>query len=54
MPSEGFSPEDLETILKDNGIDGCVVVQSDQSEGVYQIVKYNEDEVVSMFPAGKV
>lgn len=27
-----FFPEDLEPILKDNGIDGCVVVQSDQSE----------------------
>lgn len=27
-----FFPEDLEPILKANGIDGCVVVQSDQSE----------------------
>jgi L-fuconolactonase len=27
-----FSPEDLEPILKANGIDGCVIVQSDQSE----------------------
>ena len=27
-----FFPEDLEPILKNNGIDGCVIVQSDQSE----------------------
>jgi L-fuconolactonase len=27
-----FFPEDLEPILKANGIDGCVIVQSDQSE----------------------
>lgn len=27
-----FLPEDLEPLLKDNGFDGCVVVQSDQSE----------------------
>jgi L-fuconolactonase len=27
-----FFPEDLEPVLKDNGIDGCVIVQSDQSE----------------------
>lgn len=27
-----FFPEDLEPVLKSNGIDGCVVVQSDQSE----------------------
>ncbi|MBS1563799.1 MAG: amidohydrolase family protein, partial [Bacteroidetes bacterium] len=27
-----FMPEDLEPILKKHGIDGCVVVQSDQSE----------------------
>ena len=27
-----FFPKDLEPILKANGIDGCVVVQSDQSE----------------------
>lgn len=27
-----FLPEDLEPVLKANGIDGCVVVQSDQSE----------------------
>ena len=27
-----FSPEDLKPLLMENGIDGCVVVQSDQSE----------------------
>src|SRR5579875_1569726 len=27
-----FLPEDLEPVLKQNGLDGCVVVQSDQSE----------------------
>jgi L-fuconolactonase len=27
-----FLPEHLEVILKENGLDGCVVVQSDQSE----------------------
>ena len=27
-----FFPEDLEPVLKVNGIDGCVIVQSDQSE----------------------
>lgn len=27
-----FGPEDLEVLLKENGIDGCVAVQSDQSE----------------------
>lgn len=27
-----FLPEDLEPILKKNGLDGCVVVQSDQTE----------------------
>jgi L-fuconolactonase len=27
-----FFPQDLEPILKANGIDGCVIVQSDQSE----------------------
>ena len=27
-----FFPEDLEPVLKNNGIDGCVIVQSDQSE----------------------
>nr|WP_294795692.1 amidohydrolase family protein [uncultured Mucilaginibacter sp.] len=27
-----FFPEDLEPVLKSNGIDGCVIVQSDQSE----------------------
>lgn len=27
-----FLPEDLEPILQENGLDGCVVVQSDQSE----------------------
>jgi len=27
-----FFPEDLEPVLKDNGIDGCIIVQSDQSE----------------------
>lgn len=27
-----FLPEDLEPVLKSNGIDGCVIVQSDQSE----------------------
>jgi L-fuconolactonase len=27
-----FLPEDLEPILKQNGLDGCIVVQSDQSE----------------------
>jgi len=27
-----FLPADLEPVLKANGIDGCVVVQSDQSE----------------------
>jgi L-fuconolactonase len=27
-----FLPEDLEPVLKANGIDGCIVVQSDQSE----------------------
>ena len=28
-----FLPEDLKPILQENGMDGCVVVQSDQSEG---------------------
>jgi len=27
-----FMPEDLEPILKNNGFDGCIIVQSDQSE----------------------
>lgn len=27
-----FLPQDLEPVLKENGFDGCVVVQSDQSE----------------------
>jgi L-fuconolactonase len=27
-----FFPEDLEPVLKNNAIDGCVIVQSDQSE----------------------
>lgn len=27
-----YLPEDLKPVLKDNGIDGCIVVQSDQSE----------------------
>jgi L-fuconolactonase len=27
-----FFPEDLEPVLQNNGIDGCVIVQSDQSE----------------------
>jgi L-fuconolactonase len=39
-----FSPEDLEPILKANGIDGCVVVQSDQSEAENHFQIANADK----------
>lgn len=43
-----FFPEDLEPILKANGIDGCVVVQSDQSEveNHFQIAKADKNDFV--------
>ncbi len=39
-----FFPEDLEPILKANGIDGCVVVQSDQSEDENHFQVANADK----------
>ncbi|MEO8885670.1 MAG: amidohydrolase family protein [Mucilaginibacter sp.] len=39
-----FLPEDLEPVLKANGIDGCVVVQSDQSEDENQFQLANADK----------
>ena len=43
-----FFPDDLEPILKANDIDGCVVVQSDQSEDEnhFQIANANNHEFV--------
>ncbi len=39
-----FLPENLEPILKENGFDGCVVVQSDQSEAENNIQLKNADK----------
>jgi len=39
-----FLPEDLAPILKANGIDGCVVVQSDQSEDENQFQLENAEK----------
>jgi len=39
-----FLPQDLEPILKSNGIDGCVVVQSDQSEAENDFQLANADK----------
>jgi L-fuconolactonase len=39
-----FLPEDLEPILKQNGLDGCVVVQSDQSEAENDFQLKNADK----------
>lgn len=39
-----FFPEDLEPVLKANGIDGCVVVQSDQSENENHFQIANADK----------
>ena len=36
-----FLPEDLEKILRENGIDGCVTVQSDQSEAENEFQLFN-------------
>lgn len=43
-----FFPEDLEPVLKANGIDGCVVVQSDQSEDEnhFQIANADKNDFV--------
>ena len=43
-----FFPEDLEPVLKANGIDGCVVVQSDQSEAenYFQIANADKNDFV--------
>ena len=41
---KNFMPQDLEPILKENGFDGCVVVQSDQSaaETIFQLTNATE------------
>lgn len=39
-----FLPDDLEPILKTNGFDGCVVVQSDQSEAENEFQLKNADK----------
>ncbi len=43
-----FFPEDLEPVLKANGIDGCVIVQSDQSEAEnhFQITNADKHEFI--------
>ncbi|RZA01804.1 MAG: amidohydrolase [Sphingobacteriaceae bacterium] len=43
-----FFPEDLEPVLKANGIDGCVIVQSDQSEAEnhFQIANADKHEFI--------
>lgn len=43
-----FLPADLEPVLDENGIDGCVVVQSDQSPGenFFQVSNSFDNEIV--------
>ncbi len=43
-----FLPEDLEPVLKENCIDGCVVVQSDQSEAenTYQLANAGKHDFI--------
>lgn len=43
-----FMPRDLEPVLKANGIDGCVVVQSDQSdlENLFQLTNALQNDFV--------
>jgi len=43
-----FLPEDLEPILKQNGLDGCVVVQSDQSkkENDFQLKNAGKNSII--------
>lgn len=43
-----FLPADLQSILQDNGFDGCVVVQSDQSEAEnhFQLQNANDSDFI--------
>ena len=43
-----FLPPELEILLKENGIDGCVVVQADQSENetIFQIINAEENDFI--------
>ena len=43
-----FLPQDLEAVLKQNGFDGCVVVQSDQSEAenIFQLTNADEYDFI--------
>jgi len=43
-----FMPSDLEPVLKSNGVDGCIVVQSDQSEeeNEFQLANANKHAFV--------